>query len=79
MHLAQECHEQRRLARTGGSNDQVKRALLEDQLVVDVQAECLLGRRQSPVGGFVGPREGCMTEPDVGFVFSRRINNDILL
>jgi hypothetical protein len=79
MHLAQERHEYRRLARASGPDDQIEATLLEDELVINVQAEGLAGRRECTVGGaLVRPREGSFAETDVGLMRGRGVCDGLL-
>ena len=73
MHFAQKCHEHRCLSRTGGPNDEIEFALLENHLVVNMEAESLPRRCQTALRGVIGPREVCMSKADVVDVFGRGI------
>lgn len=78
MHLAQQRHEDRRLARSRRADDQVKGALLELHLVVDAQAECLPRGCQGAVVLLVGPGEVCFPAADIAAVLPRRVDDDFV-
>ena len=65
MHFTKQRHEHGGLAGSGRSNDEIERAFLEDELFVYVEAERLLRRGQSTVGGLVGPGIRGFAETDV--------------
>lgn len=77
MHLAQQRHEQRRLTRTCRPNDQVEFALLEDELVINTQAECLPRGSDSAVRRLIRPCEVCPSDADLILMLSRAVDDDL--
>lgn len=77
VHLTQERHQQGRLARTRGPDDKVELALLEDELVVDTQAECLPRGRDAAVSRLVRPGEVGATHADVFLVLSGAVDDGL--
>jgi hypothetical protein len=74
VHLAQQRHQQRRLPRPGGADDEVECSLLEHQVVLDAEAEALLGGSETAIGDLLlRPGERGVAEADVRGVCGRGI------
>ena len=74
VHLPEQRHEQRSLARPGWPDDEVDLAALEEHLVVDVEDECPSPRppgSDGDRGRVCCPREGCVSHTDCVLVFLR--------
>lgn len=68
MHLSKESHKHRSFSRTGGTNDEVDRAFLELDFVVDTETEGLSRRRHRPVLLLARPGEVRLAKPEVAAV-----------
>lgn len=68
MHLMEERHEHRRLARACGTDDEVEHAVLELNILVDAEAEGLLRGRQRAVVDLIRPGEVCTPKADIAYV-----------
>lgn len=74
MHLAQESHKNRSFSRASRADNEVEHALLEGELVVDAQTECLSRRGTGALAGLVAPREVGPGDADIVFVVGRAVN-----
>lgn len=75
MHFSKQRHEHRRFAGACGSDNEVENTLLEDDVAVEMQTECLTGGRQRPVGHVVGPRKRGFAQANVGLVAGGGVHN----